>query len=153
MKILFVCLGNICRSPIAEGVMKSLVLQNQLNWHIESAGTESYHIGEPPHIFSQEVCLEMGIDISSQRARQFTQRDFDYFDKIYALATDVLHEITIIANTQPNNDQLVLFLNEQYPLQHKSVKDPWYGTKEGYYDVFDEIKSCCEVILEKYRKY
>ena len=136
MKILFVCLGNICRSPIAEGVMKSLVLQNQLHWQIESAGTESYHVGQPPHVFSQEVCLEKGID----------------FDKIYALATDVLHEITLVGKPKTNKDQLVLFLNEQYPLQQKSVKDPWYGTKEGYYPVFDEIKSCCEVILKKYRK-
>jgi protein-tyrosine phosphatase len=152
MKILFVCLGNICRSPIAEGVMKSLVLQNQLHWQIESAGTESYHVGQPPHVFSQEVCLEKGIDISDQRARQFQKSDFDHFDKIYALATDVLHEITLVGKPKTNKDQLLLFLNEQYPLQQKSVKDPWYGTKEGYYPVFDEIKSCCEVILEKYRK-
>lgn len=151
MKILFVCLGNICRSPIAEGVMKDLVKKNHLNWYVESAGTESYHIGKPPHQHSQEVCKENGIDISVQRARKFVKEDIERFDRIYALATDVLDEMKHIAGHQMDDEKVMLFLEELYPQQQKSVTDPWYGTREGYYPVFEEIKKCCEVIVAKYK--
>src|SRR6218665_1035717 len=93
MRILMVCLGNICRSPIAEGVMRNIALLNNLNWQIASAGTENYHIGEPPHSYSQKVCQKHGIDISQQRARKFVASDFEQFDKIYAMSQDVLAEI------------------------------------------------------------
>ena len=89
MKILFVCLGNICRSPIAEGVFKSLCEQEKIECLVESAGTQSYHIGESPHRYSILVCNEKGIDISVQRARKFKLEDIERFDKIYALANDV----------------------------------------------------------------
>ena len=150
MKILFVCLGNICRSPIAEGVMKELAEKNNLNWFIDSAGTESYHIGKAPHHHSQAVCKENGIDISSQAARKFIKEDIEKFDKIYALASDVLNEIRYIAGNKMNPEKVVLFLDELYPNQRKSVTDPWYGDKEGYYPVFDEIKLCCAEIVKKY---
>ncbi len=151
MRILFVCLGNICRSPIAEGVMKDLVKKNDLDWHVESAGTESYHIGKPPHQHSQEVCKENGIDISVQRARKFVKEDIEKFDRIYALATDVLAEMKHIAGNQMDDEKVMLFLEELYPQQQRSVTDPWYGTREGYYPVFEEIKKCCEVIAAKYQ--
>ncbi len=150
MKILFVCLGNICRSPIAEGVMKRLADQYQLDWIIDSAGTESYHIGEDPHQHSQAVCREKGIDISKQKARRFCKEDIERFDKIYAMASDVLLEIQHIAGTHLDGDKVMLLLNEQYPHQHRSVPDPWYGEKEGYYEVYDAIESCCEAIVKKY---
>lgn len=150
MKILFVCLGNICRSPIAEGVMRNLIHENNLDWHVESAGTESYHIGKAPHEHSQSVCKENGIDISQQRARKFVKEDIGKFDKIYALASDVLHEMQMIAGVGLNDEHVMLFLNEQFPNQQKSVSDPFYGEKEGYYPVYDEIRSCCEAIVRKY---
>lgn len=93
MKILFVCLGNICRSPIAEGVLRHLAEQNDLNWKIDSAGTEYYHVGERPDRRAIAQCLKYNIDISSQRARQIRARDFEKFDLIYALADDVLDEL------------------------------------------------------------
>ena len=93
MKILMVCLGNICRSPLAEGILQQKAFSAGLTWSIESAGTNSYHIGEPPHPLSQKVAKINGIDISKQRARRFKAEDFESYDKIYALANDVLEDI------------------------------------------------------------
>lgn len=151
MKILFVCLGNICRSPMAEGIMKELALQHNLPWHIESAGTQSYHIGNAPHPCSQEVCKEHGIDISNQRAQKFKKEHLQKFDLVYALSLDVLHEMERIIGSGSEVSKLQLFLNELYPNANKSVTDPWYGGKEGYYPVFEEIKAGCQAIFEKYQ--
>src|SRR5215217_2755406 len=93
MRILIVCLGNICRSPIAEGVLRHMAQQHGLDWTIHSAGTNSYHTGEAPHKYSQAVCNTHGIDISTQRARRFSASDIDKYDLIYAMADDVLDDI------------------------------------------------------------
>ena len=97
MKILFVCLGNICRSPLAEGILRQKALAAGLDWEVDSAGTNGYHTGEAPHALSQKVARLNGIDISLQRARQFTPADFQRFDKIYAMAGDVVDDIRRIA--------------------------------------------------------
>src|SRR5687767_1333473 len=99
MKILMVCLGNICRSPLAEGILQDKAFRRGLPWSIESAGTESYHIGEPPHPLSQKVAMLNGIDICNQRARKFRASDFEAYDKIYALSSDVLDEIRRISKS------------------------------------------------------
>lgn len=151
MKLLMVCLGNICRSPIAEGVMKQKIILNGLNWEVHSAGTESYHIGEPPHRFSQWICSRNGIDISAQRARQFDENDFSRYDKIFAMATDVMNEIKFIAGNNFNAEKAELFLNSLHPGAHKSVSDPWSQPKEAYSEVFDMIAKGCDAIIEKYR--
>lgn len=150
MQILMVCLGNICRSPIAEGVMQHLINENGLNWTVDSAGTESYHVGEAPHRFSQKVCLEHGIDISKQRARKFTAKDLAQYDLIYAMATDVLHEIEDIAHSK-TIENVKLFLNELEPGCNKSVPDPWYGNEDGYLPVYDMITATCKAIINKYK--
>lgn len=97
MKILMVCLGNICRSPLAEGILQQRAWEAGLQWSVESAGTNGYHTGEPPHRLSQKVALMNGIDISQQRSRSFTAADFERFDMIYAMAEDVVHEMRRIA--------------------------------------------------------
>ena len=153
MKILFVCLGNICRSPIAEGVMKNICVQNNVSWTIDSAGTNNYHTGEPPHKYSQMVCQQHGIDIFCQRAKRFVADDIEKYDIIYALATDVYQEISLIAKEKMDEKKVKLFLDELYPNENKSVIDPWYGTKEGYYPVFEQINMCCEKIFEKYKNH
>jgi protein-tyrosine phosphatase len=147
MKILFVCLGNICRSPIAEGVMKHIIQQANLNWIIESASTNAFHTGESPHRNSQKVCKEHDIDISKQKARRFQKSDLAYFDKIYAMAEDVLIEMKSIAHFEKDNPKIDLFLNALYPNQNKSVTDPWYGELDGYYKVYDEIEKGCVAIF------
>lgn len=149
MKILMVCLGNICRSPIAEGVLQHLATESGLPWQVESAGTNRYHTGEAPHKSSQKVCREHGIDISNQRARTFVAEDFDRYDRIYALATDVLADIKEISGSKFKAEQCCLLMDVLEPGKHQSITDPWYGTEEGYYPVFDQIKQCCEAIIEQ----
>lgn len=149
MKILFVCLGNICRSPMAEGIMKNLVKQHHLDWYIDSAGTESYHIGKQPDPRAVKTCMKYGIDIRDQRARRLLKKDFENFDLVYALADEVLHEIKSI-HANPPVGTLKLLLDEVFPGQHRSVPDPWYGKEEGFDPVFQMIKEACEAIIKRY---
>lgn len=156
MRILMVCLGNICRSPIAEGLLKDKVEKNGLNWVVDSAGTESYHVGEAPHRFSQKICLAHGVDISTQRARQFEAEDLTRFDKIYVMATDVYNEIKKVAGKDRKRyeqymDRVDYFLNELEPGANGSVPDPWYGNEDGYTIVYDMIDETCNAIIEKYK--
>ena len=97
MKILMVCLGNICRSPMAEGILQDKAFKAGLNWSVESAGTDNYHVGDPPHPLSQKVARMNGVEICEQQARRFVPEDFEKFDKIYALAKDVLYQMKLIA--------------------------------------------------------
>ena len=150
MKILMVCLGNICRSPLAEGVLKHKAKAAGLNWTVESAGTNGYHIGEAPHHLSQKVARLNGIDICEQKARQFVKEDFARYDKIYAMADDVLDEMKWIAGDKYDPAKVDLFLNELHPGKNSSVPDPWYGTEPGFHDVYKLIDETCQKIISKY---
>ena len=150
MKILMVCLGNICRSPLAEGILAHKAKQAGLNWTIDSAGTNGYHIGEAPHRLSQKVAKLNGIDICNQKARQFVKEDFNRFDKIYALADDVLDEIKWIAKEKFDASKADLLLNELYPDKNRSVPDPWYGPEPGYHEAYKLIEAACDAIVQKY---
>lgn len=150
MKILMVCLGNICRSPLAEGILQDKAFKAGLTWSIESAGTNSYHTGEPPHKLSQKVAKLNGIDISKQRARRFKAGDIDDYDKIYALAEDVLDEMKRIAGKNFKHHKVELLMNELYPGKNMDVPDPWYGPEPGYHEVYGLIDKVCERIVEKY---
>lgn len=151
MKVLMVCLGNICRSPMAEGILQQKVQAAGLNWQIDSAGTESYHVGENPHKWSIKTCNNHGIDISKQVARRLKIEDFQSFDVIYALATDVRKEMRDIAKEEKNMEKVILIMDELYPNQELSVKDPYYGEEEGYEEVFQLLDKLCDAIIEKYR--
>lgn len=150
MKILMVCLGNICRSPLAEGILQEKAIKAGLNWQVESAGTNSYHIGEPPHQLSQKVAKQNGIDISNQRARRFTADDFIQYDKIYALAIDVLDDIKKISNENFDATKVMLLMDELYPNKNMDVPDPWYGPEPGYHFAFSLIEQACDAIISKY---
>lgn len=145
-----VCLGNICRSPLAEGILQHKVRQAGLDWKIESAGTNGYHTGEAPHPLSQKVARLNGIDICQQRARRFVAGDFDKYDKIYALAEDVYSDIRKIAGNKFDADKVGLFMNELYPGKNMDVPDPWYGPEPGYHDVYAMINEVCDAIIRKY---
>ncbi len=145
-----VCLGNICRSPLAEGILQHKADAAGLSWTIDSAGTNGYHTGEAPHRLSQKVAAMNGIDISKQCARQFTAADFHQFDKIYALAGDVLADIRHIARRDFDPAKADLLMNELYPGKNMDVPDPWYGTEPGYHDVFAMINAACDKIIERY---
>ncbi|MEP7277866.1 MAG: low molecular weight protein-tyrosine-phosphatase [Bacteroidota bacterium] len=149
MKILMVCLGNICRSPMAEGILQDKAWKAGLPWSVESAGTNGYHVGEAPHGLSQKTTSKHGIDISQQRARQFVPADFDRFDKIYAMADDVLDGIKQIAGNKYNEQKIDLLMNELYPGKNRDVPDPWYGPEPGYQEVYKMMDAACEKIIEK----
>lgn len=150
MKILMVCLGNICRSPLAEGILQHKAFEAGLNWSVESAGTNSYHTGEAPHPLSQKVARLNGIDICNQRARRFVAEDFEIYDRIYALAGDVLDDIRRIARKKFDPAKVDLLMNELYPGKDLDVPDPWYGTEPGYHDVYKMISEVCDAIIENY---
>ena len=150
MRILMVCLGNICRSPLAEGILKDKVEKAGFNWFIDSAGTNGYHIGEAPHKLSQKVARINGIDICQQKARKFVKEDFERFDKIYAMADDVLDDIKQIAKNKFDPAKADFLMNELFPGQNISVPDPWYGPESGYHQVYKLIDDACEAIIRKY---
>ncbi len=149
MRVLMVCLGNICRSPLAEGILKDKIQKAHLNWHVDSAGTNGYHTGEAPHHLSQKVARLNGIDISQQRSRPFTAKDVDHFDKIYAMATDVLDDIKKIAGKKYDATKIDLFLNELNPHSNADVPDPWYGAEDGYHKVYALIEATCDAMIQK----
>lgn len=149
-RILMVCLGNICRSPLAESILRRKAIAAGLDWEIDSAGTNGYHIGEPPHPLSQKVARHNGLDIGSQRARRFTAADFQRFDKIYAMADDVIDEMRRIAGRQFDNSKVDLLLNEVHPGKNKDVPDPWSGPESGYHEVYALIDNAADKIVAKY---
>lgn len=150
MKILMVCLGNICRSPMAEGILREKIRGRSADWTVDSAGTESFHIQAPPHPFAIKAAAMRGIDISMLRARKFSSDDFQRFDKIYAMATDVYGEISQIGGEDAPMEKVDLLLNELYPGRHRSVPDPWYGPEKGFHEVFNLLEQACEKIMVRY---
>ena len=145
-----VCIGNICRSPLAEGILQHKAFQSGLHWSVESAGTHSYHIGEAPHRLSQKVAKLNGIDISQQRARKFTADDFDMYDKIYAMTEDILEDIKRIAKNKFDANKAALLMNELHPGKNLPVPDPWYGNEDGYVHTFALINQACEAIIQQH---
>ncbi|MEI9934670.1 MAG: low molecular weight protein-tyrosine-phosphatase [Ferruginibacter sp.] len=144
-----VCLGNICRSPLAEGILQDKAKKAGLNWIIDSAGTNGYHIGEAPHRLSQKVAALNGIDISKQKSRLFIKSDLNHFDKIYAMASDVMEDIRWISNEKFDAEKVDMLLNELYPGENRNVPDPWSGPEEGYHYVYKLIDEACDAIIKK----
>ena len=147
MTILMVCLGNICRSPLAEGILLQKIKAAGLNWEVDSAGTNGFHVNEPPHALSQKVAKKRGLDISHQICRRFVTADFERFDKIYAMAGDVVVEMKHISGNKFDSAKVDLLLNIVYPGKNKDIPDPWYGAEAGYEKVFDLIEEACERLI------
>ena len=150
MTILMVCLGNICRSPLAEGILKEKCKKAGLNWKVESAGTNGLHTGEPPHPLSQKVAKMNGIDISGQQSKMLVKEDFGRFDKIYAMAADIMEEMELIGKQSFEVANVDLLLNECFPGENKDVPDPWFGEEAGYHKVYDMIELACEAIIKNH---
>ncbi len=148
-KILMVCLGNICRSPLAEGILEQKAKQAGKNWKVDSAGTNSFHLGQQPHELSQKVALLNGLDISKQRARAFTAADMEEYDVIYAMAEDVLDDIKKISGNAYDAGKVKLF-REELLAEDMNVPDPWYGAEDGYHAVYKIIDNTCDAIINKY---
>jgi len=145
MKLLMVCLGNICRSPLAEGIMQHLVKQNGLDWEVDSAGTGDWHVGEGPDRRSVRTAREQGIDISGQVCRLFRISDFDIFDHI--LVMDKSNYRNILATARNDGDKRKVSLL----LEDKEVPDPYYDESQ-FLPVFKMIEQGCKDFIKKYNK-
>ena len=144
-RILMVCLGNICRSPIAHGIMAEILP----NSFVDSAGTGSYHIGSPPDPRSIQVSQDNGIDISQQSARQFQSSDFTKFDRIFVMDQQNYRDVIAKANNQDEIDKVEL-LCEIAGMGVRPVPDPYYGGDEGFKSVFDLVKTACHRIAKQW---
>jgi len=152
MKILMVCLGNICRSPLAEGIMKEKLKKHGMKGYVDSAGTASYHIGEAPDRRSQEIARKYGIDITDQRARPFKKSDFENFDLIFAMDRQNYHNIIRLAESEKDREKVEMVLNRLYPGKNLEVPDPYYDGKEGFEHVFKLLDASCELIAKSLKK-
>ncbi|TDT45491.1 protein-tyrosine phosphatase [Maribacter spongiicola] len=146
MKVLMVCLGNICRSPLAEGILKSKVDTTKIL--VESAGKAGYHIGKAPDPRSINVAKEYGIDISSQICRKFIVSDFDFFDIIYAMDKSNYGNIIDLARNKGDAQKVKLILNE-IGSSDKEVPDPYYDAEDGFEHVFQMIDQACDSIAKR----
>ena len=146
MKILMVCLGNICRSPLAEGILS--LKGKHLNLEVDSAGTASYHIGKQPDIRSIEIANKYTIDLNQQRARQFSRADFDKFDIIYAMDTNNYAHLISLASNETERNKIRMILNEINPKAYQSVPDPYYGGENGFQDIYNMLDKACEKIIQ-----
>ncbi|MGJ8714086.1 MAG: low molecular weight protein-tyrosine-phosphatase [Maribacter stanieri] len=146
MKVLMVCLGNICRSPLAEGILKSKV--DATNIYVDSAGTAGYHVGNAPDPRSIKVAHEHGIDISYQVCRKFTVSDFDTFDLIYAMDKSNYGNIIHLARRKEDAEKVKLLLCE-LNTEHIEVPDPYYDAEDGFENVFQMIDKACNIIAAR----
>ncbi|HMY83492.1 MAG TPA: low molecular weight protein-tyrosine-phosphatase [Saprospiraceae bacterium] len=149
MKILMVCLGNICRSPLAEGIMRAKAESAGLKIKVDSAGTSDYHIGEAPHRNSVRIASEHNIDITGLKARQFTKADLETFDLIYVMDESNYKNVIQLATNKEQREKVLYLLNEVNPGSNASVPDPWYGGYDGYRQVFDLLEEACSIIARK----
>ena len=140
-----VCLGNICRSPLAEGILTEKT--KHLDVSVDSAGTAAYHIGEPPDKRSIEIANKYNIDLSNQRARQFREKDFEDFDIIYAMDTTNYAHLIDLSRTKEEREKIRLILNEIDSLGCNSVPDPYYGSGNGFQIVYDMLEKACNKIV------
>lgn len=150
MRILMVCLGNICRSPLAEGILQHKAWQAGLQWSVESAGTGNWHIGEPPHHLSTKIAKLNGVDISKQRARQFVKEDFLNYDFIYVMDSSNFNDVKRMSGKLFDETKIDLLLNTLHPGENRSVPDPWFGEEDGYHEVFTMLDRACEQIIQKH---
>lgn len=147
-RILMVCLGNICRSPLAEGILRAKLQSNTSTIKVDSAGTAAYHIGKSPDLRSIAVANKYGIDISHLKARQFKVTDFDAFDVIYAMDTSNFKNIISLARTDKDRSKVKLILNTIVQDENLSVPDPYYGGDQGFEDVYQMLDKACTSILK-----
>lgn len=141
MKILMVCLGNICRSPLAHGVMEQLIKERDLDWEVDSAGTGNWHIGQGPDGRSTREAQRNGIDISRQVCRQFNVRDFDAFDHIVVMDKNNRNDVLLLARNQQDKDKVRLLLGD------KEVPDPYYDDSQ-FAPVFKMIQQGCAALMD-----
>lgn len=149
-RILMVCLGNICRSPLAESILSSKLPKT--DFIVDSAGTGHWHIGKQPDPRSIEVADKNGLDITYQKGRQITQRDFSQFDLIYTMDLSVHKEVLEMAPDEASREKVIMILNEIFPGENMDVPDPYYGQQNGFEMVYKMLDQACEAIATKLLK-
>ena len=151
MKILMVCLGNICRSPLAEGILQSKV--NNKEVQVDSAGTAAYHVGQLPDKRSIAVAKKNGIDLTNQRARKFKVADFDTFDIIFTMDHSNFHSIVDLARSKADEKKVHAILNKLMLFESREVPDPYYGGEQGFENVYLMLDKACDEIAKKLIDY
>lgn len=144
IKILMVCLGNICRSPLSEGILRSKLPSNSFT--VDSAGTASYHIGSSPDSRSIAVARKHNLNISNLSGRQFQVSDFDTFDYIYVMDNSNYDNVLKLARDNKDISKVNMILNEVYPNQNHDVPDPYYGGDHGFENVYTMLNEACDII-------
>lgn len=146
-KILMVCLGNICRSPLAEGILASKLPKGK--FIVDSAGTSNYNIGSEPDQRSIATAVKNGLDISLQKARQFTKKDFETFDYIYVMDNSNYDDVISLAENDTQKEKVDMILNQIFPDENVDVPDPYYGMQNGFDMVYEMLDEACEILAKK----
>ncbi|MCZ4320211.1 low molecular weight phosphotyrosine protein phosphatase [Aequorivita viscosa] len=147
-KILMVCLGNICRSPLAEGILKSKVDSSKV--YVDSAGTGHWHVGDEPDKRSIAVGRKYNIDITQQRGRQFSTSDFENFDEIYVMDNSNKENVLALAENDSHKEKVKLILDEIFPNENVDVPDPYFGGDAGFENVYKMLDEACEQIAQRF---
>ncbi|WP_235946519.1 low molecular weight protein-tyrosine-phosphatase [Flavobacterium silvaticum] len=146
VKILMVCLGNICRSPLAEGLLAHKLPKD--TFYVDSAGTGAWHIGHSPDPRSVEVAKRNGVDISLQRGRQFSVRDYDEFDHIYVMDASNLENVLSLARTENDRNKVQMILDVLFPGEKVDVPDPYFGMQNGFNSVYAMLDEATTIIAD-----
>lgn len=149
MKILMVCLGNICRSPLAEGILKKKINSKKLNAQVESVGTSNYHVGDSADHRSIDIGRKHQVNLSLHRGRQFVTADFDRFDKIYAMDKSNFRNILNRARNESDRLKVEMILNVVEPGSNNEVPDPYYSGGDGFEYVYQMLDEACDIIADQ----
>lgn len=147
MRILMVCLGNICRSPMADGWLRHRILEKGLPIEVDSAGTANYHVGKQPDSRMQKYAKEAGVSIDSLRARQFVVADFDRFDRIFVMDKSNFANVIRLARNEADKAKVTLYLNELFPGEDREVPDPYYGNEHDFRHVIELLDTTTNAFL------
>lgn len=150
MKFLMVCLGNICRSPIAHGLLQHKARAKGLSWEVDSAGTSNWHEGELPNIKSIEIMDKHGVDIRYQRSRPIQKSDLDYYDVVYVMDHSNYKDVIDMAGNDTQRSKVRMILNDLYPGSDEIVPDPYGMGIEKYQEVYDMLDAATDAIIEKW---
>ncbi len=146
-RILMVCLGNICRSPLAQGILASKLPPS--DFIVDSAGTGHWHVGKKPDVRSIAVALDNNIDISTQKGRQISVADFESYDIIYTMDMSVHKDVLKLAPNNQSKQKVILILNELFPNENIDVPDPYYGSPDGFTSLYNMLDQVCDTIAHK----
>ena len=146
-----VCMGNICRSPMAEGVVRHYFEKNNIDAYIDSAGTISYHVGDSPDRRAQAELRSHGIDISDLRGRQFKVSDFDNFDLILVMDLENYRDVLFLARNENDKQKVKMFNNLVHPGKNIPVPDPYFGDDDGFHKVYLMLKEGAEILVQKFK--